>query len=129
MHGTLWSSLGTMWKHRGHWRRFTRGWRWTKHSGEHWRELDEPAQKEWKKDDWRPDDKVVTERKDWEWDKAEVVRQRELGPESKRKDLNWKRRSEHPATERSNDWRQDDDWKRSEGLSPSGSDTAYRKKD
>ena len=130
MHGTLWSSLGTMWKHKGNWWRFkTDRWRWTKSSGEHWRERDAPAPREWKKDDWRPDDKVVTEPRNWEWGKAKVVQQRELGAESKRTDLNRKRRSEKPATKRSYDWRQDDDWKRSEGLSPLASDGSNHKRD
>ena len=129
MNATLWSSLGTMWKHKGNWWRFKRDrWRWSKHSGDHWRERDEPALREWKEDDWRPDDKVVTKPKDWEWDKAEDRRQRELAAESKRRDWDWKRRSENPTTERSYDWRQDGEWKRSEGLSPLDSDT-NRKKD
>ena len=124
MHGTLWSSLGTTWKNKGDWWRFKTGrWRWTKNSGEHWRERDEPATTEWK-----DDDKVVTERKDWEWDKPGDVRQRELGAETKRKDLDWDRRSEKSRTERNYDWRQDGEWKRSEGLSPLASNT-NRKKD
>ena len=88
MHGTLWSSLGTTWKHNGNWWRFKpERWRWTRSSGEHWRERAEPAPREWKEDDWRPDDKVVTEPRNWEWGKANVVQQRELAPRE------WKERA------------------------------------
>ena len=123
MHGTLWSSLGTMWKHKGDWWRFkTDRWRWSKHSGDPLRERDRPATREWEEHDWRPNDKVVTKPKDWEWDKAEDRRQRELDADSKRRDWDWKRPAEDPAARRSNDWRQDGEWKRSEGLSPLASD-------
>ena len=124
INGTLWSSLGTTWKHKGDWWRFKRGgWRWTKHSGDHWRGRDEPATREWKEQDWRPDDKVATKPKDWEWDQAEDRRQRELRAESKRRDWDWERRSERPTAERSYDWRRDGERKRSEGLSPHANDT------
>lgn len=118
INGTLWSSLGTMWKHKGDWWRFKRGgWRWTKHSGDHWRERDKPATTEWKEHA-RPDDKVATKPKDWDWDQAEDRRQRELHAESKRRDWDWERGLERPTADRSYDWRQDGERKRSEGLSP-----------
>ena len=132
VHGTLWSSLGTTSQHKGDWWRFKSDrWRWTKSSGDHWHERNEPAARDWKEDDWRPGDKVGTERKDWDWDKPEDRRRPELGAESKPRDWDWKRRSENPTnptTEPSHDWRHDGEWKRSEGLPPLASDS-NRKKD
>ena len=128
MHGTLWSSLDPNRKHNGDWWRFNRKrWRWTKNSGDNWRDRGEHAPPEWKEA--HPADEIVTKPKDWDWDKSEDRWQRELDAKSKRNPANWRREPEPPTTDRSYDWRDDDEWKRSEGLSPSAHDTSKLDKD
>lgn len=123
LHGTLWASLGTKWKHEGDWWRFKRDrWRWTKDSGDSWRGQEEPAPRDWRREDEGPvvsDNETEPAPKEWDWGSSEARRRRELEAESKRTDqeTRWRQHSEIPTTKPSYDWREDDAWKRSEGLS------------
>jgi len=122
MHGTLWSSLGPLRRHKGDWWRFkTDKWRWTKGSGDRYREREETRPQ-------RAHDKETPAPKDWDWNRSDDRWRRQLDADSNRKDTDWQRR-ESQSADRSYDWRKDDDYKRSEGLSPFASDRTNRKKD
>lgn len=129
MHGTLWSSLGTKWKHKSKWFDFKkRRWHWSKKSGAKYRDRDKHDKRDGKDDDWRKaDHKTVPARKDWDWDKPDDRKRRKIEADSKHRDDDWDRRSDYSDRDHKYDWREDDDWKRSEGLSPFPSSRSSKK--
>lgn len=119
IHGTLWASLGTKWKHKGDWWRFKDRWHWSKGTGDRWRGRERRAPQDWRRADRSSSQNPKTQPapKDWDWSNSEARWRRELEAKSRpNPDPDWRGNSEIPTTRRNYDWREDDAWKRSEGL-------------